>query len=160
MHEIAEPVDLRLANGRLNPLAVSWTRRPPHRANLGGWGRCKRWEYWGILAPRHFIGLVASSIDYVGVHGIYVLGRRSGAETSRSAVIPGARGTTFPELSGLGRADAPGLGVSIRIDQQQLGTTIHARARDAEINVEISLPPEHESLGVVVPWSPPDFSTP
>lgn len=75
MREIAEPVDLCLANGRLNPLVVGWTRRPLHRTELGGWGRCTRWDCWGILAPSHFIGLVASSIDYVGVHGIYVLDR-------------------------------------------------------------------------------------
>ena len=36
--EITEPVDLCLPDGRLNPAAVGWTRRPLHRANLRGLG--------------------------------------------------------------------------------------------------------------------------
>ncbi|MUM22241.1 DUF2804 family protein [Mycobacterium sp. CBMA271] len=34
---------------------------------------------------------------------------------------------------------------------------MHARARDVEVNLDIPLPPDHESLGVVVPWSPTRF---
>ncbi|MEV5398578.1 hypothetical protein AB0N26_20700 [Streptomyces cellulosae] len=34
--EITSPVDLCLPDGRLNPAAVGWTRRPLHRANLRG----------------------------------------------------------------------------------------------------------------------------
>nr|BFE82799.1 hypothetical protein GCM10020093_054000 [Planobispora longispora] len=49
--EIVVPTDLCLPDGRLNPEAVGWTRRPLHRANLRGWGRAKRWEYWGIVTP-------------------------------------------------------------------------------------------------------------
>ncbi|WP_426504456.1 hypothetical protein ACPPVO_43805 [Dactylosporangium sp. McL0621] len=42
--ETVEPIDLCPPIGQLNPAAVGWTRRPPHRANLRGWGRTKRWE--------------------------------------------------------------------------------------------------------------------
>ena len=71
--EITEPVDLCLPSGRLRPDAVGWSRRPLHHANLRGWGRNKRWEYWGIVTPTHVVGLVASSLDYAGVHSLYVL---------------------------------------------------------------------------------------
>ncbi|GAA3097385.1 DUF2804 family protein [Nonomuraea salmonea] len=50
--EITAAVDLCLPDGRLDPRAVGWTRRPLHRANLRGWGRTKRWEYWGWSPPR------------------------------------------------------------------------------------------------------------
>ncbi len=100
--EITAPVDLCLPDGRLDPEAVGWTRRPLHRANLRGWGRTKRWEYWGVVTPAHVIGIVASSIDYAGVHGIYVLDRATGAEVSKDAVVPLARGTVMPDRSGEG----------------------------------------------------------
>ena len=52
--EISTPVDLCTVRGRLNRAAVGWTRRPLHRPNLRGWGRTKRWEYWGLVtdSPR------------------------------------------------------------------------------------------------------------
>jgi len=35
--EITEAVDLCLPDGRLNPAAVGWTRRPLHLDGLTGW---------------------------------------------------------------------------------------------------------------------------
>ncbi|SCL71281.1 Protein of unknown function [Micromonospora citrea] len=151
--EITEPVDLCLPNGRLNPAAVGWSRRPLHRANLRGWGRAKRWEYWGIVTPTHIVGLVVSSLDYAGVHGVYVLDRRTGVETDREAVVPLARGAVFPPVSGAGPVRASGSGLAFHIDQRPDGTTIRAAAPGVDVDVEVPLPPGHESLGVVVPWS-------
>ncbi|MEU6076965.1 DUF2804 domain-containing protein [Micromonospora sp. NPDC047074] len=151
--EITEPVDLCLPDGRLNPAAVGWSRRPLHRANLRGWGRAKRWEYWGIVTPTHIVGIVASSLDYAGVHGVYVLDRHTHVEIDREAVVPFARGTVFPPVSGTGRARVRGGGLAVDIDQRPDGSTIRAVAPGVEIDLEVPLPPEHESLGVVVPWS-------
>ncbi|MGW0802289.1 DUF2804 domain-containing protein [Nonomuraea sp. NPDC002799] len=155
--EITEPVDLCLPGGRLNPAAVGWTRRPLHHANLRGWGRAKRWEYWGIVTPSHVIGLVASSLDYAGVHSVYVLDRASGAETAHDAVVPLARGTAFPARSGAGTVRAAGGGVRIDIDQQPGGTSLRARAPGVTVELEVPLPAGHESLGVVIPWGPRRF---
>lgn len=155
--EITAPVDLCLPGGRLNPDAVGWTRRPLHRADLRGWGRRKRWEYWGIVTPGHIIGLVASSLDYAGVHGLYVLDRATGAEISRDAVVPLAIGAAFPGRSGAGTASVRGGGVRIDIHQGQAGTVIRAAAPGVELDVEVPLPEGHESLGVVVPWGPDRF---
>lgn len=148
------PVDLCLPDGRLDPEAVGWTRRPLHRANLRGWGRTKRWEYWGVVTPAHVIGIVASSIDYAGVHGIYVLDRATGAEVSKDAVVPLARGTVMPDRSGEGTARARGGSLAIDIRQSPGGTTLRAVAPGVEVDLEMSLPDGHESLGVVVPWGP------
>jgi Protein of unknown function (DUF2804) len=151
--EITSPVDLCQPNGKLNPEAVGWTRRPLHRSNLRGWGRAKRWEYWGIVSPTHIIGLVASSLDYAGVHGIYVLDRKTGRELSRDAVTPLARGTAMPDRSGIGTASVDGGGVAIDLEQHPGGTSISATAKDIRFEAEIPLAEGHESLGVVVPWS-------
>ncbi|MGK5671654.1 DUF2804 domain-containing protein [Micromonospora sp. URMC 106] len=151
--EITEPVDLCLPDGRLNPAAVGWSRRPLHRANLRGWGRAKRWEYWGIVTPTHIVGLVASSLDYAGVHSVYVLDRRTNVEIDEEVVVPFARGAVFPPVSGAGPVRASGGRLAVDIDQRRDGSTIRATAPGVEIDVAVPLPPGHESLGVVVPWS-------
>ncbi len=155
--EITGPVDLCLPDGRFNPDAVGWTRRPLHRANLRGWGRAKRWEYWGIVTPSHVIALVASSLDYAGVHGVYVLDRATGAEVSHDAVVPLARGAAFPERSGQGTARVEGGGVRIVIEQTSGGTSLRAHAPRVTAELEVPLPDGHESLGVVIPWGPRRF---
>ncbi|MBO4207510.1 DUF2804 domain-containing protein [Micromonospora echinofusca] len=150
--EITGPVDLCLPNGRLNPAAVGWSRRPLHRANLRGWGRTKRWEYWGIVTPTHIVGLVASSLDYAGVHSVYVLDRRTGTEHGTEAVVPFTR-AEFPSVSGVGPVRVQARGLSIDIAQRPEGSTVRATAPGVEVDLELPLRPGHESLGVVVPWS-------
>jgi hypothetical protein len=157
--EITAAVDLCLPNGRLNPAAVGWTRQPLHRAGLRGWGRTKRWEYWGIVTPRHIVGLVVSSLDYAAVNGVYVLDRETGVELAKDAVVPFARGVRLPDGSGAGTASARGGGVDIVVEQRSDGTTIRAAAPAIGfgMDLEVPLPQGHESLGVVVPWSAKRF---
>lgn len=155
--EITAPVDLCLPNGRLNPDAVGWTRTPLHRATLRGWGRTKRWEYWGVVTPSHVIGVVASSIDYAGVHGLYVLDRATGAETVSDVVVPVARGVVMPDRSGTGRVEARAKKLAILVDQDPGGSRIRAASPDVSLDLTVPLPPGHESLGVVVPWSDRQF---
>lgn len=151
--EITAPVDLCLPDGRLNPAAVGWTRRPLHRSNLRGWGRAKRWEYWGIVTPSHIVGLVVSSLDYAGLHGVYVLDRSTGRERSEDVVTPLARGVRVPGHCGAGTASARGGGVTVELLRHPAGTTISAAAPGIGLQAEVPLPDGHESLGVVVPWS-------
>nr|WP_254716432.1 DUF2804 family protein [Actinomadura sp. WMMB 499] len=150
--EIAAPVDLCLPDGRLNPAAVGWTRRPLHTANLRGWGRAKRWEYWGIVTPRHIVGLVASSLDYAGVHGVYVLDRETGEELNRDAVVPFALGARFPDRSGEGTASVRGGGVAVGARAEPGGTRLRALAPAIGVDLDLTVPvPDgHESLGVVI----------
>lgn len=67
--ELLEPVDLCTPDGnRLNPAARRCSRRPLHRANLGGErGRNKRWDYWAVLAGDLVVSLVYADVDDVGV---------------------------------------------------------------------------------------------
>ncbi|MEU8240017.1 DUF2804 domain-containing protein [Actinoplanes missouriensis] len=155
--EITAPVDLCLPGGRLNPAAVGWTRRPLHRSALRGWGRNKRWEYWGVTTPTHVIGVVASSLDYAGVHGLYAAETATGREWRADATVPLARGTVFPDRAGSGPVRATGGGLRIEIDQDPGGTRI--RARSATMTIDLTVPevPDRESLGVVVEWSPTRF---
>ncbi len=153
--EITEPVDLCAPDGRLNPDAVGWSRRPLHRANLRGWGRRKRWEYWGIVTPDHVVGVVLSSLDYAGVNGLYVLDRATGREYTADAVVPLAHKVALPERCGEGVAAANSGSVRIRIDQTSTTTTITAHGAEIELALEVGR--GGESLGVVVPWTDKRF---
>jgi hypothetical protein len=153
--ELTARVDLCDPAGRLNPAAVGWTRRPLHTANLRGWGRTKRWEYWGVMTPQAFVGVTVSSLDYAGVHGIYVLDRRSGTETVRGTVEPLARSTVLPPRSGVGTARASAGGLAIELASTAAGTHLDARAEGVHLVADVG--PGAESLGVVVPWSTDRF---
>ncbi|MGW3493794.1 DUF2804 domain-containing protein [Streptomyces sp. NPDC001020] len=120
--EITAPVDLCLPDGRLNHSAVGWSRQPLHRANLRGWGRTKRWEYWCVTTPTHLVALTVSDLDFLTLDTVYVLEygpedrresgspygpedrRRPGAsggprvrEFERTAIAPGCRSDRLPE---------------------------------------------------------------
>ncbi|MDP2774294.1 MAG: DUF2804 domain-containing protein [Nocardioides sp.] len=150
--EITEPVDLCLPGGRLNPDAVGWSRRPLHRANLRGWGRAKRWEYWGVVTPTHVVGAVVSSLDYAGVHSLYVLDRATGQERVAEAVVPFARGTVLADRSGAGDAHGAGGSLSIALSSGPDATTVRAVAPGLELDVVVPTV-DRDSLSVVVPWS-------
>lgn len=122
-----------------------------HTANLRGWGRSKRWEYWGLVTPRHIIGLTLSSLDYAGVHGIYVLDRRTGTETVRSAVEPLARSVRLPQRSGGGPARARAGGLSLEFTSS--GSGVRLRASGPGVGVRADVGPGQDCLDVVVPWS-------
>ena len=70
--EITEPVRLVREDGRLDPASTGWTRRQLHdtdRIGRGayGWGRNKRWEYWGIVTPTHIVALTMAGLDFANV---------------------------------------------------------------------------------------------
>lgn len=152
--EITRPVDL--ARGRmLNPDAVGWSRRPLHRTQIAGWGRTKRWEYWGIVTDRFVVGLTVAGLDYLANCAVYVLDRHTGREESRSGIRPLHR-PRFGDEPGDGalRASA-GVGggrVSIEVDDDEDATSIRVQARDLQVSARVGRP-GHDSLAVVVPWS-------
>lgn len=151
--EITEQTELCTPQGRLNPDAVGWTRRPLHRANLRGWGRCKRWEYWGIVTDDHMIGIVLTSLDYAGLQGVYVLDRKTGEEVVTDAVTPFGRGVDLPDRSGVGTASGRSGAVAIELRNEPGATVIRVSTARVQVDLQAALPDGHESLGVVVGWS-------
>ncbi|PVU83151.1 DUF2804 domain-containing protein [Cellulomonas sp. WB94] len=151
--EITEPVDLCLSSGRLNRAAVGWTRSPLHRTAVTGWGRTKRWEYWGVVTPTHVIALTVADLDYAAQHQVWVLDRVTGVEVDTVAVVPLGRGVVLPASSGGGPVRAHAKGLDITIDDGDLGTRLRAATGRVEVDLVASVPEGHESLGVVVPWS-------
>ena len=155
--EITGPVDLCTPKGRLDRAAVGWTRQPLHRTAVPGWGRTKRWEYWGVMTPSVFVGLTVSSLDYAGVEALYLLERATGREHVHEAVVPLARGVVLPERCGTGRASASAKDLRIELVEVAGGTHLTATAPGIEVDVVAALPEGHERMGVVVPWSDTRF---
>jgi hypothetical protein len=153
--EITGPVDLCGPGGRLNPEAVGWSRRPLHRANLRGWGRTKRWEYWGVVSPTHVVGMTVSSLDYAALYSLYLLDRTTGREIERSDIVPLARGVLLPERTGT--ASGRGKDLSFDFAGTPAATTLRGTAPGVDIDLVVRREPGHEALGVVVPWSPTRF---
>ncbi|MER7313560.1 MULTISPECIES: DUF2804 domain-containing protein [Streptomyces] len=167
-HEITEPVDLCLPDGRLDRAAVGWSRVPLHRANLRGWGRTKRWEYWCVTTPTHLVALTVSDLDFLALNTVYLLEFGAGGrETERTSIVPGARGVRLPDtVAGspgtedvvVGPARPSGGKVRIEIRDEASGTRLRARCLTPdrlplEVDLLVARPEGHESLSVVVPWS-------
>jgi hypothetical protein len=157
MPEITTPVDLCDARGRLDPRAVGWTRTPLHRPNLRGWGRTKRWEYWGIVTPRHVLGLTISSLDYAGVAGVYLLDRATGRESVHEDTIPLASGVELAPRAGVGRSRVDRGPLSMTFEEEEGGTRLLVTTEAVVLDAVAERPAGHEGLGVVVPWSPRRF---
>jgi Protein of unknown function (DUF2804) len=159
--EITAPVDLCLPTGRLNPAAVGWSRTPLHRTNLprgvgraGAWGRNKRWEYWGIITPTHIIGMTVSSLDYAGVHQLWVLERASGTVIDAGVTVPFAAGTVLPATLGDGPTFARRRGFALEVSAP-VAQTVRLRAKTDRVRFDLTVevPDGHEVMAVVVPWN-------
>lgn len=153
--EITEAVDLCLPNGRLNPAAVGWSRKPLHRANLQGWGRNKRFEYWCITTPQIVAALNVSHGDYRVTLATFFLNHQSLQAFSEAEIhwLPSAQKVpSMPQRSGAGETIGNGTRMQIAMRPTATGTSLSAKTDRLLIELDVIEPPGHESMGVVVPW--------
>jgi hypothetical protein len=158
--ELTGRVPLTGPDGRLNPAAVGWARRPivdtaglvlgSHRT----WGRTKRWEYWNVITPTHILALTVSSIDYAAVHEVWIFDRVTESSWSRAATVLPARDVSLPPSLGMGSARARAKDIAIDLDPlPHGGTRLRATIPDGSFDITVSRPAVHDCLAVVVPWS-------
>lgn len=163
MEEITTPVDLVRPDGKLNPGAVGFTRRPLHSSGqlpvgIGHGWRTKRWEYWGISTDDFVLGLTIAHLDYAGILQAYYYDRNSGQEISQEnlAVLPKAGTMTLPDTLPPFRASATIRDMRLRFEEMPDGrVVIWLQAPRLQAMLEVA--PGEESLGVVVPWSEDRF---
>jgi hypothetical protein len=152
--EITAPVDLCLPDGSLNPASVGWTRRPLHRANLRGWGRNKRFEYWCITTPEITVAINVSHSDYRVTLAAFFL-KLANRDTFSEAEIhwlPRSQVDPMPERSGQGDVIGRGDRMNIEMRPTLIGTALRARTARLTVDLDVIETPGHESMGVVVPW--------
>lgn len=159
--ELTRPVRLTLADGRLNPDAIGWSRRPlVDTSGIGGrhsWGRNKRWEYWNVATPTHVLALTVSSIDYAAVHEVWVLDRATERTWGRAATVLPSRGVELSPSLDQGPARARAKNLSIDIVAVGREVRLSAEIPGASFDVAVTRPEDHECLAVVVPWSTQRF---
>lgn len=154
--EITQRVPLTTTEGELNPTAVGWSRTPLHDTSgipaRRHWGRNKRWEYWNIMTPTHIVALTVSCIDYLSLHSVWVLDRRTGAAIDSTVLAPGGRSATLPASLGDGPARARTRKVNLDIEEATDATMLRGSAPRVTFDITAERPDGHDSLGVVVPW--------
>jgi hypothetical protein len=162
--ELTEPVDLCLPGGRrLNPAARGWSRRPLHRANLGGaWGRTKRWDWWGILAGHLTLSVTYADVDYVGIAGVWWANMTTGVTGGSTRVVPLARGIDLPDAPGTQPLRYRSQALELDIEDDDRGTLLRAAWREshgasASLEARVARPEALDSLNVVIPWSETRF---
>ena len=163
--ELTAPVDLCTPDGAvLNRAARGWSRQPLHRANLDGcFGLNKRWDYWAILAGDLAVSCVVSNVDRLGLADVWWVDLATGATGGAGVGARGGDGFALPELPGTAPLVVARDGFHLAISDDERGTTFQVRwsERDglaARLDAVVALPPGHESLNVVIPWSDERFN--
>jgi hypothetical protein len=158
--ELTEPVDLCIGEAAdLNPEALGWSRRPLHRANLGArTGRNKRWDYWAVLAGDVVLSAVYSDVDHLGVADVWWADLTSGESGGGGTASRLAEGFAMPERPGTVPLRIERGGIRLAMLDDAAGTRLTATwaerdGRPGRLDVQVALPPGHESLNVVIPWS-------
>jgi hypothetical protein len=160
--ELTTPVNLCLPNGRLNPAAVGWSRRPLHQCNLRGrWPRKKKWNYWAITSESHLFSATISHLDYAGLVFVYYADFASQQLTEVTKLLPLGWGCSMPdEVNANVIHDSSGFHLAMR--QSDSGVTLDVdvanfEGRPLTAHFDIIMPPQHETLNVVVPWDERTF---
>lgn len=157
--EIATAVDLCRPDGRLNPAAVGWSRQPMIRANLKGWGRNKRFEYWCITTPDLIVAVNISHSDYRVTLATFFLDLSTLKNFSVAEIhwLPGKRINLMPEVSGSAAIFGTGDALQISMEPTASGTRLRADCARLKVDIAVEVEPEHESMTVVVPWDEKRF---
>ena len=154
--EMTEKVDLCLADGRLNPDAVGWSRSPLHRCNLSGrWPRKKRWNYWAVTSESHLFSVTISDVDYIGLVFVYVADFEKDIFNEMTQLLPLGRGCDLPDTVDAG-VNYDGKGLRVEMAQRDGGVDLEVAIDDFEgqpllAQFTITSPPDHETLNVVIP---------
>ncbi len=159
--ELTSPVDLCDARGRLNSAAVGFSRRPLVRANLSGsWPRKKRWNFWNWIGPDFVFSVTLADIDLASFCAFTLTDFRDGAHWSGSSYGRGGRIELPEQVEASVGYRSGSIDYSNRLDGDDLAVRFRGRARDGTAlaaEFAVRRPNGHESLNVVVPWTPSRF---
>ncbi|MBI5505298.1 MAG: DUF2804 domain-containing protein [Deltaproteobacteria bacterium] len=163
--ELTEPASLCSESGTLDPAAVGWSRSPLHRCNLSGhWPRKKRWNCWTIFTERCLFSAGIADLDYATTAFVYLIDLTRGRVIERSTVLPLRIGA--PRLP-------DHVAASLSLRTKRASVTMTGEGDHTSLLVawedffegdrlsaafQVQHPADHDSLGVVVPWSERRFA--
>lgn len=159
--EITEPVDLCDGRGRLNPDAVGWSRFPIVRANLSGHPlRKKRWNFWNFICPGYVLTITLADIDYAGFCSVAFTDFETG-ESASTTSFARPRSFSMPEhVERTVRFESRTVRYANVNEGGRLEVGFRARTKEGEEiagEFVVRRPEGHESLNIVVPWTPSRF---
>jgi hypothetical protein len=159
--ELTVPVPLCGPDGRLNRLAVGWSRQPLHTCNLPpSLARKKKWNYWAVTSNDLLFSATIADVDRLQLGGAYIFDRRTHRHIDKTVVRP-ANTIAMPEtISGDIVIEHPAMRVALT--DEGSGTRIRVEAGDfggmrLKADILIERPRGHETLNVVIPWSDLQF---
>jgi hypothetical protein len=146
---------------------VGWARAPVLDCNLEAARiyrlrflqrlRTKRWDYYGITTPTHFVSATLADLGYAGQVFAYIIDLQSGEYHEDTLTIPFARGIVLPRNSTEGEGIYSEARARFRFAAEPEGRRVwvrwpgFARGRGLAVDAELSLPAAHESLVIVIP---------
>lgn len=159
-HEIINPINLSLPNGRLNKDSIGWARKPYINSNVkGSFLRKKKWNYWCVTSPDVLFSATISHIDYAAVMFVYILDLKTLNFYEKTALVPLGKKIEMPEgvhesLSYISKE------MTIQFIESTDKTEIYVHCpnfngdgKSLEADLVLERPADYESLNVVVPWS-------
>jgi len=156
--ELEAAVDL-CANGRLNPAAVGFSRRPLVRANLAGhWPRKKRWNFWNWIGPEGVFSVTLADVDYAAFCAFAMTDFRDGSHWAGSRYGRAGRFALPESVAASVAFRERGVEYENAVRGDALAVRFRGRTGDgSEIAAELEVQTGSESLNVVVPWSATRF---
>ena len=162
--ELRTPSPLLDVHGRLTQ--VGWSRQPLLDCNLDNAQfyslrflqrlRVKRWDYYGVTTPTHFFSATIGDIGYLGSIFVYVIDLATGDFYEETLTIPLANGIALPRNSTEGESvfDSGKVRLYFRAEPEARKLSVtwpNFGGRDLSAEVTLRLPPEHESMTIVIP---------
>jgi hypothetical protein len=163
--EITEAGPLLLPSGKL--AQVGWARQPLLDCNISEANfypgrfmqsyRLKRWDYYAVFTPQHFLSATIADLGYAGNIFVYILNFSTGELHEEGLVIPLSRGVNLPgnSISGDASFEDQRATLSFRRlpDQRVISVSWPDFNNGRGINAQITLKflPGHESMNIVIP---------
>ncbi len=156
--ELTSLVQLCDPEGRLNPNAIGWSRRPVVYCNLKGhWPRKKRWNYWCVVSPTHLFSVTLSDIDYLGLPFIYLLDFETQTFVEKTLLKPFGAGCNLPPIVEADVVyDDPRMPIHMLYQQDSVHLQVGCpdfEGQPLSVDLTVHIPQDHETLNVVIPWS-------
>jgi Domain of unknown function (DUF2804), N-terminal/Domain of unknown function (DUF2804), C-terminal len=159
--ELTRPTRLCDARGRLDPGALGWSRFPLVTANLRGhWPRKKRWNFWNWLSPRFSFSVTVADIDYAAFCAFFLVDFETGERVEAMDLRRGGFAPLPEEVERSIAWSSPRAELAIENEGGDLAVRFRGRARGGQpvaADFTVHKPRDHESLNVVVPWTPTRF---
>jgi len=160
--EITEPVKLCDERGRLNPAAVGFSRKPLHICNLSRrWLRKKRWNYWNMTTDKFSFSVTVSNVDYLALVFSHFLDYETKELNDLTLPVPFGAGCAMGDRVGDDAVfKSRPLNISLKYGKNSLHIIASAPkfgGRKMSADITVTIPPDHETLNVVVPWNERTF---